>query len=529
MSRPLTLLSLALTLTASLAAPGMPASAARSATTDHARHAPTARTATGWLKGTRQGTADAFLGVPYAAPPVGQLRFTAPHPAAAWHGVREAGKQGPACPQFQPGGVRDTQRTSEDCLYLDLYRPAATPPSAKLPVVLWVHGGGYAQGTGVIYGGQTLATMTGSVVISINYRLGALGYLALDGLDAASPATKSGNWGLLDQMAALKWVERNVAAFGGNPGNVTVAGQSAGGSAVCTLLASPQAAGLFDRAVVQSAFCGLGERPLPQAGSQGLAFAAQAGCPDSATRLTCLRAASATTLVAAFQTAGGSGPTIGTPVLPNGSAEAIRSGRWNRVPVVIGATAHEGKLFLSNTPDLSAGDYRQWLTSSFGDRAGQVLVRYPLWAYPAPFYAQAEALGDDLIYCGAERTADLLASRTMVFRYEFDDPDSPTLYGFQPPGVDMSSTHSAELAYLFDFTLGAAPVPPTSSRLAAQIKRYWGEFAEDGDPNTRGLPSWPAYRTGTHRTLVLRPDGPRVSASAGREHNCAFWADLRGA
>jgi para-nitrobenzyl esterase len=529
MSRHLTLFSLALMLAASLTAPGTPASASRPATTDHARHAPTARTTTGWPQGAQQGPADAFLGIPYAAPPVGRLRFTAPGPAATWRGVRKAVKQGPACLQFQPGGVRETQTTSEDCLYLDLYRPAAAPRSAKLPVILWVHGGGFTQGTGVIYGGQTLAALTHSVVISINYRLGALGHLALDELDAENPVTKSGNWGLLDQIAALKWVEGKVAAFGGDPGNVTVAGQSAGGSAVCTLLASSLAAGLFDRAVIQSAFCGLGERPLPQARSQGHAFAAQAGCPDSATRLTCQRTAPPAALVAAFQTAGGSDPAIGTPVLPTGSAEAIRPGRWNKVPVVVGATAHEGKLFLSNTPDLSAADYQQWLTDSFGDRGGKVLARYPLAAYPAPFYAQAEALGDDLIYCGAARTADLLASRTTVFRYEFDDPDSPTLYGFQPPGIDMSSTHSAELAYLFDFTLGAVPVPRTSRRLASQIKRHWGAFAETGDPNARGLPSWPAYRTATHRTLVLRPDGLGVSTSASQQHNCDFWASPRGA
>jgi len=490
----------------------------------HDSRDPVVRTADGALRGIQAGSAEAFLGVPFAAPPVKGLRFAPPAPVAAWRGVRDARRQAPACQQFEPGGVRETQATSEDCLYLDVYRPRRTSRSAELPVIVWVHGGGYTQGTGVIYGGQTLATLARSVVVTINYRVGALGYLALEQLDDENPSTGSGNWGLLDQIAALHWVQRNIAAFGGDADNVTIAGQSAGGSSVCSLLTSPMAAGLFDRATIQSAYCGLLERSLADAQTQGLAFADQVGCTDAAGRLACLRRAWAPQLVTAFQTAGGAGPVVGTPTLPTGSFETIAGDRWNKVPVIIGATAHEGRLFLSGTPDLTAEDYEAWL-SSFGSNAASVAARYPLADYRSPFHAQAEALGDSFIYCGTDRTAKLLATKTPMFRYEFDDPNSPTLYGFQPAGVDMSSTHSAELAYLFDFTLGAEPLPRTSERLAAQMKRYWGSFAADGNPNARRLPYWPRYLPGTHRTLILRPDGPRVATDVSERHHCDFWAD----
>jgi para-nitrobenzyl esterase len=516
-------LLMTLAITCMLLAPGSGASALSSQAQDPVRGV-TVMTTDGSVRGVRIGAADAFLGLPYAAPPVKDLRFAPPAPVTPWSGVRDASRQGPACLQFQPGGVRETQATSEDCLYLDVYRPEGLSRSARLPVMMWIHGGGYTQGTGVIYGGQTLAARTHSVVVSINYRVGALGYLALSQLDRETASTGSGNWGLLDQIGALKWIRRNVATFGGDAGNVTIAGQSAGGSSVCALLASPKAAGLFERATIQSAYCGLGERSLTDAQAQGDALAKQAGCTDLPTRVACLRRAWAPNLVAAFQTAASAGPVTGTPVLPAGSTQAISSDHWNKVPVIIGATAHEGRLFLSATPNLTPADYQTWL-NSFGSNAAKVEARYPLTDFASPFDAQAQAFGDSFIYCATDRTATLLAARTPVFRYEFDDPNSPTLYGFQPEGIDMSSTHSAELAYLFDFTLGASPIPPSSDRLARQIKSYWGSFASDANPNGGGLPYWAQYDAATHRTLVLRPDGPRMTTTAGQKHHCDFWAN----
>jgi para-nitrobenzyl esterase len=491
---------------------------------------PVVVTEDGPVRGIRMGDAQAFLGIPYAAPPVKDLRFAAPAPVEDWTGTRDATRQAPACVQFQPGGVRETQPVSEDCLYLDVYRPKNAGGAAKLPVIVWVHGGGLTQGAGVIYGGQTLAAITKSIVVTVNYRVGPLGYLSLAELDQENPAIGSGNWGVLDQIAALQWVQQNASAFGGNPDNVTLAGQSAGAASVCALLASPLAAGLFHRATIQSAFCGLLERSLADAQTQDTAFADEVGCTDAATRVACLRRAWAPSLVSAFQSApGGAGIVFGTPVLPAASADAIAADDWNSVPIITGVTAHEGKLFFSANPDITAEQYEEWLAATYGASADQVGARYPLSEYPSPFYAQSEVFGDQFFYCANERTADLLATKTTVFRYEFSDPDSPTLYGLQPEGVDMSSTHSAELAYLFDFTLGDAPIPDGSRELATLMKQYWGSFAEDGDPNERRLPIWPEYLTDDRRTLVLAPDGPRIVTDAGAAHNCDLWGALAAA
>src|SRR4051794_19632658 len=213
----------------------------------HAASTAVVKTPQGAVRGLRAEGADRFLGLPYAKPPVKGRRFKPPEPVGRWSVTRDATRQAPACTQFEPTGVRETQATSEDCLYLDLYRPSTAKRSSKLPVLVWLHGGGYTQGTGVIYGGQTMAALTDTIVVSINYRLGAFGYLALPQLDAETPEG-SGSWGLMDQLEALKWVRREVSAYGGDPKLVTVAGQSAGAGSVCGLLAAPSARGYFQRA-----------------------------------------------------------------------------------------------------------------------------------------------------------------------------------------------------------------------------------------------------------------------------------------
>src|SRR3954454_8513964 len=205
----------------------------------------------GPVRGLRAAGADRFLGLPYAKPTIKDRRFKPPVAAGTWKHTRDATEQAPACTQFEPTGVREDQATSEDCLYLDLYRPSTAKRSSKRPVIVWLHGGGYTQGAGVIYGGQTMAALTDTIVISINSRLGAFGYLALPQLDAETPAG-SGTWGLMDQLEALKWVRRNIAAYGGDPKLVTIAGQSAGAGSVCGLLAAPSAKGYFQRAIIES-------------------------------------------------------------------------------------------------------------------------------------------------------------------------------------------------------------------------------------------------------------------------------------
>jgi para-nitrobenzyl esterase len=500
------------------AAPAQPAAA----------KSPLVRTAQGLVQGVSARGADRFLGLPYAAPPLKNLRFRAPVPPKAWTGIRQADRQAPACLQFQPTGVREGQAVSEDCLYLDLYRPSTARAGRKLPVMVWFHGGGWTQGTGVIYGGQTAAALTNTIVISINYRLGALGWLALPQLDTEQPATGAGNYGMLDQIQSLRWVRQNIAQFGGNPGNVTVYGQSAGGGAVCTMLASPLARGLFAHGIIESLGCAAGTTAKAAAEKTGQAYATAAGCTDPNTVLACLRQAWAPNLIAAEQKVVVRGSTYGTPVLPRNPQDAITTGHWNRVPIMIGGARWEGKLFVIDQANITAAQYEARIRATYGANAQAVLQKYPASAFPKPFYALAAVTTDSGIACAVNTTAEALAGKTTVYRYEFNDPTSPTLYGFQPPGIDMSNAHSAELAYLFDFTLGYRPLTATEKVLSAQMMRYWAAFARSGDPHVRAQASWPKYDSTTHRTLVLSPSGNHVVTDIAAEHNCSFWAQIQG-
>ena len=505
--------------------------AARTADASGVRHNahpnphPMVTTRQGRLVGISRGGADRFLGVPYARPPIKKLRFEPPRPPARWRGVRDATDQAPACLQFQPSGVREGQAVSEDCLYLDLYRPAGTHPGAKLPVLVFFHGGGWTQGTGVIYGGQTMARLTHTIVISINYRLGALGWLALPQLDASQPL-KSGNYGTLDQIRSLQWLRSNVSRFGGDPNNVTIDGQSAGAVSVCTMLASPKAAGLFSHAIVESDGCNRGSKSLASAETMGQQYATAAGCTDPATVVSCLRTAWAPNLITAEQQVAVRGETYGTPVLPQLPSDAIASGNWNKVPVLYGGVRWEGKLFDIAQAGITAAQYVAQIRSTYGANADAVLARYPVSAYPAPFYALAAVTTDSGIACAVNYSADITAPQVPTYREEFNDPTSPTLYGFQPPGIDMSNAHSAELAYLFDFTLGYRPLTAYERALSYQMIRYWGSFARNGNPNVPNQPHWPRFTTATHRALVLRPSGDTVSSSIAAEHHCGFWASL---
>ncbi|MEV0989165.1 carboxylesterase family protein [Streptomyces sp. NPDC049949] len=467
--------------------------------------------------------AQEFLGVPYAAPPVGGARLRPPQAPARWSGVRDAVGQAPACLQFSPFGLRDPAAVSEDCLYLDVYRPRTARAGARLPVVVWLHGGAYSQGTGTQFGGGTMADLTGSVVVSINYRLGQLGYLGLPEITAQN-AQRSGSFGLMDQMAALRWTRENIAAFGGNPGNVTVSGQSAGSGSVCALLATPSAAGLFHRAVLQSGPCTLLRTPDgARAESEARAFAAGAGCTDPAALAACLRAASGTALVEAARTVPTSGPASGDGLLPVDPATAIASGNWNKVPVMIGSTRSEARLFVALTqPYLTQEQYTAQVLAGYGAAGPQVLARYPVSAYGSAYLALSAVTTDSTFACQTAWTAQQFADQVPTYVYEFDDPNSPTLYGAQVPGLDESNAHSAELAYLHDFTMGERPLTADQVALATRMKRYWGAFARYGAPVVPGQTAWPPTGSGA-TVLTLNPAATRTGTSFGADHQCAFW------
>ncbi|MGW6568881.1 carboxylesterase/lipase family protein [Streptomyces sp. NPDC054975] len=515
--------------TSGAAPPPVPAQASASASTSATASAgalprPVVTVAQGRLRGQNRDGAEEFLGVPYAAPPVGQARLRAPREPRRWNGLREADRQAPACVQFSPFGIADPSAVSEDCLYLDVYRPEGARAGDRLPVILWIHGGAYSQGTGTQFGGRTMADLTNSVVVSINYRLGQLGYLALPEL-ARENARLSGSFGLLDQVEALRWTRESIAAFGGNPGNVTVSGQSAGSGSVCALLAAPSAAGLFHRAVLQSGPCTLLRTPdIARAASQARAFAEAAGCGDPASVATCLRATPAAALVEAARTLPTSGPASGDGLLPVDPAAAIGSGAWNKVPVLIGSTRSEARLFVAlSQPRLTEEAYTAQVLAGYGTAGPEVLARYPVAAYGSPYLALSAVMTDSSFACHTAWTSQLFASQVPTYVYEFDDPDSPTLAGAQVPGLDMSNAHSAELAYLHDFTAGDRPLTEVQVALATQMKRYWGAFARFGAPVSSGRPLWPATGTGTGTVLTLNPVTTQAGSSFGSDHQCDFW------
>ncbi|WP_327260754.1 carboxylesterase family protein [Streptomyces sp. NBC_01232] len=478
----------------------------------------------GAVRGQSRDGAQEFLGVPYAAPPVGDARLRAPAPPPRRHGVREATRQAPACLQFSPFGLSDPAAAGEDCLYLDVYRPRTARPGARLPVIVWMHGGAYSQGTGTQFGGRTMADLTQSVVVSINYRLGQLGYLALPELGREN-ALRSGSFGLMDQVAALRWTRENIGAFGGDPGNVTISGQSAGSGSVCALLAAPSAAGLFHRAVLQSGPCTLlGTPDSADAEAQARAFAARAGCTAPAEVAACLRAASGAALVEAARTLPTRGPASGDGLLPVAPAQAIGSGGWNKVPVLIGSTRSEARFFVALTqPHLTAEQYAAQVLAGYGPAGPEVLARYPVAAYGSPYLALSAVMTDSTFACHTAWTAQLFASQVPTYVYEFDDPRSPTLAGAQVPGLDESNAHSAELAYLHDFTMGERPLAPVQVALGNRMKRYWAAFARFGAPVVAGQTAWPPTGAGAATVLTLNPSATRTSTSFGADHNCAFW------
>ncbi len=327
----------------------------------------------GSVAGASADEVDRFLGIPYAAPPVGTGRWQPPAPAAAWTGTRSATSPGSRCLQF--GG--DTgPGMSEDCLYLNVYTPAHRK-NRPLPVLFWIHGGGFSSGSGDTQDGSLIARTDDVVVVTINYRLGVFGFLGLPGLSKQG----AGNYGLLDQQAALRWTQRNIGASGGDASRVTIAGLSAGGHSVCALLASPPARGLFSGAIIQSGGCP--SHTVKQAVARGKKYAAAAGCSASPVGLACLRAKPASELQAAAQnfTGGalsGSLPVSGVPELPVAPLKAVRTGRTANVPLLIGHTRDEVRSRATPFADATKEQYERAVRIEFADEADAVLAHYPL-------------------------------------------------------------------------------------------------------------------------------------------------------
>jgi para-nitrobenzyl esterase len=404
--------------------------------------------------------------------------------------------------------------------------------------MVFFHGGGLTGGASNSYGGTRLVEQ-GVVVVTVNYRLGMLGFLAHPALTAESPDGASGNYGLMDQQAALRWVRRNIASFGGDPDNVTIFGQSAGGLSVHAQLASPMAAGLFHKAIVESGAYALALPTLDTAEGPGAAFAELAGCVSQTAE--CLRALPVATVLAVqgalpYPVV----PTVDGKVLTQSIGAAFASGRFNRVPVIEGSNHDEYRLFvgsqeLSTGMPLTEAGYFPAISAALGVPAGDAALLgnfiYPLAAYPPPATAPSIALGalgtDAIFACNARFAAGLLAQHVPTYQYEFNDASAPL-----PVGVAVSfpsgSYHSAELPYLLDFRIPPFAFPGLTAdqaQLSDTMVRYWAGFARSGNPNRAGAPAWPRYRA-SQRLLSLETPTPTAKDGFAVDHNCAFWSSF---
>ena len=468
---------------------------------------PPARVESGLLQGTVEDGLAVYRGVPFAAPPVGDLRWREPWRPLPWTGVRAASEYGRACMQSNPA-IANLPPPSEDCLFLNVWTPDVHA-SQRLPVMVWIHGGGFVAGTPAerLYHGEWLAKK-GVVIVSVSYRLGVFGFLAHPQLSAESAHHTSGNYGLLDVIAGLEWVRKNIAAFGGDPGRVTIFGESAGAIAVSQLCASPLAKGLFQAAISESggsfgpvrAAGGPGEnmQPLQVAEQDGRAWAQSLG----ASGLKELRAMPAERLLGAAQRQRGlSWPVVDGWVIPDDQFKLYQSGRYNDVPVLIGYNSDEGATF--GVP-ASQDAYVQSVHERYGRFADKLLIAYPGGESPAA-KKTARDLTRDTAFGWQTWSWARLQTRTgksRVFLYYFDEhPSYPAL----SPRAGFGTPHSEELPYVFrQLREHNRPAPtPQDEALSAMLRTYWTNFARTGDPNGPHLPKWPNFSDSAPQVLHI--------------------------
>jgi para-nitrobenzyl esterase len=522
------------------------------------------QTSFGPVEGYEDDGVLSYRGIPYAAPPVEELRWKPPIDPEPWADMLPAIEKPNVCPQLTFAGLPVPGfMPSEDCLYLNVDTPAQ---GSGIPVMVWIHGGGFTLGDGLQTDGGTagdlIAREVGAVVVSMNYRLGQLGFLAHGELSAESPDGASGNYGLMDQTAALRWVQDNIERFGGDPDNVTIFGESAGAFSVCSHLASSKSAGLFEKAILQSGSC---ERPWPMlsaAEAQGDAFAAALECDTEADVLACMRAKSADEVIAALPPApnfgfnpsegpaGTWGPVLDGSFFTEQPSESFSSGNFNQVPTILGFTREEARLFvwlgeLADPPlEVTADNYQDLIAHLLGgntELAARAVEQYPLSDYSEPAVALAAVATDTIFRCPGKLEAAKLGAFVPTYLYQFEYQDGhsqlevvlPFIDG-SLPSYDLGAFHSADIPYVFGYdpllvinledfstTLNTWAAGTADAALWTEILSDFWRFALTDNPSPLGGLEWPSYDEGTDQHKVY---DTTVRLGSNAAENCDFWA-----
>jgi len=460
----------------------------------------------GSLQGTTENGVTVYRGIPYAAAPVGDLRWKPPAAVQSWPGVRNATAYGAVCPQPKSGEFDVMPVMSEDCLFLNVWTPAKNL-NEKLPVMVFIHGGAWKTGAGsqALFEGSPLADK-GVVVVTLNYRLGALGWMAHPELTAESPHNSSGNYGILDQQAALKWVEKNIGAFGGDPSRVTVFGESAGGNSIYAHLVSPGSKGLFRQAIIESGpffsddAMGTVFRPRSEAEQYGVEFARGLNISGPGT-IQQMRAKSALEILNAT-------PELKSPfwtmrtiqfkpitdgwIIPAAPQEVFRQGTQNPVPLIVGNNAAEG-IPLALDTNMTVPEYQQYIRERFGKNADQILAAYPAGT-PAEVQAQTERVMTvyDFDHASKLVAGSMAGLNQSTYLYRFT---------YALPGQPYGAYHGSELYFIFRHFPGEPD--PASNKVSDTMMDYWTQFAKTGSPNGMTNVNWPEYDTRTRQYLDI--------------------------
>lgn len=524
------------------------AAALSSAPPVNAASGPKVLTDKGYVRGFVEDGVAKFYGIPFAKPPVGNLRWRPPVPPDPWKQVRDATKFGPQCLQVNTlGPFAGPQNTNEDCLYLNVFAPDALLRSgASLPVIVWIYGGGNVDGASDGYDGSKLARDGKTIVVTVNYRLNLMGFLAHPALD--SEGHKFGNYGILDQLAALKWVRQNIASFGGNKKNVSLGGQSAGSIDTMIAMTSPIFSGYFQKGILESGI--FASTPLPAAETKGVNFSVAAGCGDGkgASVAKCLRKLTAQQI---FDLAGTistssayvTGPIEDGTIIPGPMTAQAAKGKLSKVPVLSGGVHDDAAFGLGvsqyfrpgRTPATSA-DYDARIagfdsTQYPAGTAKKVKKRYPLGVYESPFYA-LNAIGSDITQCTKRNDNKVLASQIPVYFYQFSDRTAPSMFP-KMEGYQSLAYHTAELPYLFPGWHGGDQgiehaLTKKQQKLSDQLVLAWTNFAWTGNPNGRTNKPWPQYKGKNSNKLGIMDWNNPVStvisdAQFAADHKCDLW------